>query len=410
MSVICSTYYENIMDAVGPALSGGQMKPDATHSDGVAQLCIDVAALAANDALLAEAHKRVLCEVLCCCGSPAGASITGGWEEEIQEEDGHAEAKGSKRSAGKQACVETALNNYEQQSFETGYASTQKAEVSYNMQFERPVPLMEKTGPGSDSADPDLDMLTNKKLGRGRFAHMANRAEKEFDPNFRRAAPYYDSKSGKKISEYRVRRPDVTVVRDPSVPPISGNLLKIFEMKFPPDRRDLEQDEDYIDIAGGRQNYQVLTPGEGSCNCNPDRDRDERGEDVVPSLSRVERRAPLANPDIPEAGLPQPGGIIWGEPEEGEQPIGLPAPGGEEEEIDIPEEELPIAARGACIATWTAGGAGSGAIVGGVLGGAGGFVGGAGVGAVPAGAGGMKAGTMLGGGAGFGLGWMFCGS
>ena len=409
MSAICSTYYENIMDAVGPALSGGQMKPDTAHSDGISQLCRDISALAADHALLAEAHKRVLCEVLCCCGSPAGASVAGGWEEQIQDEDGQTEAKGSKRSAGKQACVETALDGYEQQAYETGYASTQKAEVSYNMQFERPVPFMEKTAPGSDSADPDLGMLTNKKLGRGRFGHMANRAEKEFDPRFRRAAPYYDSKSGRKISEYRIRGPDVTVVRDPSKPPVGDNLVKIIEMKFPPDQRDPDQDEDYIQIAGGRANYDVLTPAENSCNCNPDRDRGERDEDAVPSLSRVEQRAPLASPAMPEIGVPQPGGIIWGEPEGDEESLGLPIPG-DEEEIEFPDEELPIAARGACIAAWTAGGAGGGAIIGGGLGGAGGFVGGAGVGAVPGAAGGTKAGAVLGGGAGFGMGWLFCGS
>lgn len=409
MSVICSTYYENIMDAVGSALSGGQMNPDSTHSDGISQLCKDIAALAANDALLAEAHKRVLCEVLCCCGSPAGASLASGWKEEIQEEDGHAEAKGSKRSAGKQACVETALDTYEQQAFETDYASTQKAEVSYNMQFERPVPFMEKTSSGSDSADPDLDMLTNKKLGRGRFGHMANRAEKEFDPNWKRAAPYVDRVTKKKVSQYRIRRPDVTVVRDPSKPPVGDNLLKIFEMKFPPDRTDPLQDSDYIDIAGSLNNYEVLSPNDNSCNCNPDRDRGERDENAVPSLSRVEERAPLANPSIPEIDVPQPGGIIWGEPEAGEEPKGLPAPENDEEELEYPGEELPIAARGACIATWTAGGAGSGAIIGGGLGAAGGLAAG-GIAAIPGGAGGMETGAVLGGGAGLGLGWMFCGS
>ena len=185
--------------------------------------------------------------------------------------------------------------------------------------------------------------------------------------------------------------------------------MKIFEMKFPPDTEDDDQNRDYRRIAGGLNNYEVLTPGEGSCNCNPDRDRGERDEDAVPSLSRVEQRAPLANPQIPEVGVPQPGGIIWGEPEGDEEPSGLPIPG-DEEEIDFPEEELPIAARGACIATWTAGGAGGGAIVGGGLGAAGGFVGGAGVGAVPGGAGGMEAGAVLGGGEGFGMGWLFCGS
>ena len=62
-----------------------------------------------------------------------------------------------------------------------------------------------------------------------------------------------------------VRRPDVTIVRDPYQPPYQDNIEKIVEMKFD-DVITKEQKRAYETIAGGSRKLQILKEKE-DCNC-----------------------------------------------------------------------------------------------------------------------------------------------
>ncbi len=73
-----------------------------------------------------------------------------------------------------------------------------------------------------------------------------------------------------------IRRPDLTIVKNPAKPPTADNIEKVVEYKFKGDRRDKKQDKSYRRIAGGRRNYSIYRIGgkpekdEKVCNCkNP---------------------------------------------------------------------------------------------------------------------------------------------
>ncbi|UKD13058.1 VRR-NUC domain-containing protein [Burkholderia aenigmatica] len=73
---------------------------------------------------------------------------------------------------------------------------------------------------------------------------------------------------GKKYKKGDVRRPDVVIVYDPAVPPVQSNIKTVVEMKFPGDRYGPDQEDDYIEIAGGPSKFVHL--GAADCGCGDD--------------------------------------------------------------------------------------------------------------------------------------------
>lgn len=63
-----------------------------------------------------------------------------------------------------------------------------------------------------------------------------------------------------------VRKPDVVIVNDPTKPPTQDNIKQIVEMKFPPDKEDKDQTDDYGRIAGNPTKVRVLKPDD--CDCD----------------------------------------------------------------------------------------------------------------------------------------------
>jgi hypothetical protein len=77
-----------------------------------------------------------------------------------------------------------------------------------------------------------------------------------------------------------IRRPDVVIVNDPSLPPTQDNIKSVVEIKFPPDRRDVKQQEAYARIAGDSSKVAVMQPSDCSCT-------DSENQQPAPSPSRV---------------------------------------------------------------------------------------------------------------------------
>jgi hypothetical protein len=65
------------------------------------------------------------------------------------------------------------------------------------------------------------------------------------------------------------------IVKDPGKPPTQDNLSGVVEMKFPPDKRNIEQIADYQEIAGPYAKVTELDPA--TCGCPDD------GEEESPS-------------------------------------------------------------------------------------------------------------------------------
>lgn len=78
-----------------------------------------------------------------------------------------------------------------------------------------------------------------------------------------------------------IRRPDVVIVNDPSLPPTQDNLKSVVEIKFPPDRVDRKQQEAYERIAGDDPT-KVVTMGPSDCGCS---DQPEDESESSPSMA-----------------------------------------------------------------------------------------------------------------------------
>ncbi len=161
-----------------------------------------------------QADLERLCEILCTCNSAPASSSSG--ESDLR-----------------QHCVTLALQaldnppQYNQ--------SRMKPEISYDMTQSPPSPLMSRSGNGLAPS-----------------AHWQTRA---------RQIPGYQSGTG------MVRRPDVVIVRNPSLPPTQGNLAAVVEMKFPGDPRNPNQIKAYEKIAGGDPD-RVVELDVNECRCN----------------------------------------------------------------------------------------------------------------------------------------------
>ncbi|KVG66663.1 VRR-NUC domain-containing protein [Burkholderia multivorans] len=104
---------------------------------------------------------------------------------------------------------------------------------------------------------------------------------------------------GTKYQSGNVRRPDVVIVKDPSQPPVQSNIKTVVEMKFPGDRYGPDQEDDYIEIAGGPSKFAHL--GAAECGCGDD--------DGQKRTSSSRQRAPQSDLDeLYGGGSSAPGG------------------------------------------------------------------------------------------------------
>lgn len=67
-----------------------------------------------------------------------------------------------------------------------------------------------------------------------------------------------------------IRRPDVVIVTNPSLPPTQDNLKNVVEIKFPPDNVDRKQQDAYERIAGDPDKVVTMRPSD--CGCSSDAD------------------------------------------------------------------------------------------------------------------------------------------
>jgi hypothetical protein len=78
-----------------------------------------------------------------------------------------------------------------------------------------------------------------------------------------------------------IRRPDVVVVRNSSLPPTQDNLKSVVEVKFPGDTFSAAQRDAYERIAGSADKVEEMAPD--SCGCSEDGGQTQS----VPSTSSV---------------------------------------------------------------------------------------------------------------------------
>lgn len=212
---------------LGPGLAAYQELTDAgrfcelaSFDDNIATICRGATGEARNRAL-AAADKRMLCAVLCCCAQQPVASQGG--------------------RNGYQTCADRTFSAAEEF---MGHDSRFKPEVSYNMRTVPPTPLMERSLFGN---------LTTEAIDwdPGGIEHIKNRIEQDG------GGPYQPGNA---------RRPDVTIVRDPSLPPLGPNISRIVDFKFGGDTMSGDQSRAYTEI-GGRP---PLVLDENECDCSSD--------------------------------------------------------------------------------------------------------------------------------------------
>lgn len=162
-----------------------------------------------------EIDKKLLCSIICCCRENPAISANQG-RNQYQE------------------CVAQTLDAADEK---LGGHSRYKAEISYDMiSNEKPAPLMHRDENGNDT------LMRSKR--------WQTRAQ-QIDGYMR--------------GEGHVRRPDVTIVRDPYTPLDQDNIEKIVEIKFDDDITP-EQQRAYEKIADDPDKFQVIKEKE-DCNC-----------------------------------------------------------------------------------------------------------------------------------------------
>lgn len=157
------------------------------------------------------------------------------------------------------------------------------------------------------------------------------KAEVSFDMRFVPPRPFLSSSEGAQDPARRhsltpfpkgflggkLRRPDITIVKDKSVrwPGQAGqdhqgvvhpdNLERIVEVKFPGDELGPEQRSDYIEIAGGPKKFSVLEVTD--CRDNGEREKDrEYNAQTNPTLASDPRKWPFPVERPKEAATPVP--------------------------------------------------------------------------------------------------------
>lgn len=169
---------------------------------------------------------RLFCAVMCCCQKSPGAGAMG---QNLY-----------------QSCVDGVFSSADQA---LGYKSRYKSEISFVMNPPSapgvPMPLMSQTSGIATKPTDYWQGRAKEQLGDG-----------------------WVSGTG------MVRRPDITIVKDPCLPPTPSNVERVVEMKFGGDANDTAQNEAYQEIAGGANNYSVMRagapaqPNEQQCDCD----------------------------------------------------------------------------------------------------------------------------------------------
>jgi hypothetical protein len=169
---------------------------------------------------------KLFCAVMCCCQQSPGTGTSG--------QNLH------------QSCVDSVFSSADQA---LGYKSRYKSEISYVMDPPStpgvPTPLMSQTSGNPTKPTDYWQGRAREQLGDG-----------------------WVSGTG------MVRRPDITVVKDPCAPPTQSNVERVVEMKFGADPNDPEQNKAYEAIAGSGDKYSVMRAGapagegEQQCDCD----------------------------------------------------------------------------------------------------------------------------------------------
>lgn len=221
--MVCATRLAPQIAALSIAIDEGR-----GFTDEFAAICEQCAATAGPMAS-AFADHTAICAAMCCC-------------KDARSKSG--------KSKGASNCMEKTFDAVD---LLLGHESRYKAEVSYNMMFDPPVPIMQRDREGNDTTIP------KKKRG------------------VQQAADYQFPGAGGAGS---TMRPDLVVVRDPSKPPSQDNIEKVVEIKFEGDRegsRGGGQYSAYEEIAGSRDKLAVME--EADCRCAK---RDQGDEREVP--------------------------------------------------------------------------------------------------------------------------------
>jgi len=175
---------------------------------------------------LSPKDEKVLCDAMCKCNRIGVATVDG--------------------KIRKQSCVAQRLNAANAVSTATtGTPTEYRPEVSYDMRPvppSPPVPIMSSTSP--------LDSHSFIPAWIGKYWPGGNDAYQEVK------------------GQGNIRRPDVVIVNDPSLPPEQSNIRTVVEMKFPPDDMNRGQRTDYIRIAGSSKKFVTMTPAD--CGCGDD--------------------------------------------------------------------------------------------------------------------------------------------
>ncbi|WP_175896662.1 VRR-NUC domain-containing protein [Burkholderia cepacia] len=189
------------------------------------------------DGRLSGKDKEVLCGVMCPC-----ARI--GVQTKLD--------KFGRSRTLRQACVAQRLDALNDSSRDTYGAPTEYLpEVSYDMSPTPPAPPVPIMTEENRPLRPDslLDWIRDNWPG-GMKGY----------------------RDGKKDGLDQTRRPDVVIVRNPSLPPEQSNIKTVVEMKFEDSYGD-RQKEAYVRIAGSDKKVVTLRPAD--CGCGDDK-RDEK--------------------------------------------------------------------------------------------------------------------------------------
>ncbi|KIX44650.1 hypothetical protein SY87_19485 [Burkholderia pseudomallei] len=196
------------MTGYAPGSSPGGMSPEGQTTQ-----------VGASAARLSPKDRKILCQTFCKCRQIGVATRAG--------------------SVQRQRCVQQRLDLANEVSkMETGAPTEYRPEQPYDMTTEPPSPIM-------DYDDPLEPHSSIRQWIRDVW-----------------------SSKGKAYQAGNVRRPDVVIVNDPSRPPVQSNIKTVVEMKFPGDRYGPDQEDDYVEIAGGPSKFAHL--GAAECGCGDD--------------------------------------------------------------------------------------------------------------------------------------------
>lgn len=201
--------------------------------------------------------KAVLCKAICVCSTQPDTGKDG--------------------QNLKQQCVSRNLRTLDSS---MGYLSPYKPEINYRMDTDPPQPI-------TDSA-------------------IATKAHDWLPGWIQKYWP--GGSAGYTPNTGMIRRPDVVIVNDPSLPPTQDNIKNVVEIKFPPDTASREQMDAYEQIAGDPG--KVVTMGPKDCDCSDEPQEQglsskvsELGNSFADTLKGLlRRRQPFAVPTLP--GLP----------------------------------------------------------------------------------------------------------